>query len=123
MDHRVEQMLAKIEYLLKNWPKVTYRDISQLLGQINTMHPVLEGKATFCFKNLQTFENIRHFKEISWDTVINTYLVELYKKAKQEIEFRKDNILLLNFSTIYGSGTELCWLGGCVGSCNRWHPS
>jgi hypothetical protein len=97
MDHRVEHMLAKIEYLIKNWPKVTYRDISQLLGQINSMHPVLEGKATLCSKNLQTFVNIRHFKEMSWDTLINSDFVELYTKAKQEIEFWKDNILLLNF--------------------------
>jgi hypothetical protein len=35
MDHRLEHMREKVNNLLQNWPKVSFREVSQFLGQIN----------------------------------------------------------------------------------------
>jgi hypothetical protein len=47
MKHRIEHMLNKIEYLLQNWPKVTYRDVSQFLVQLNCTQYLKESYAMF----------------------------------------------------------------------------
>jgi len=65
-------MREKVTNLLQNWPKVTFREVSQLLGQINSMHPVLQGVATLRSKFLQTFINIRHFHNLPWEKTIES---------------------------------------------------
>jgi hypothetical protein len=54
LEHRMEHTMEKVTYLLNNWPSVTFREVSQLLGQLNSMHPVLRGLATLRSKFLQT---------------------------------------------------------------------
>jgi len=70
MDHRMGHVHEKMAELLQNWPTVTFRLVSQFLGQLNSMHPVLGGKATLRSKMLQTIVNIRHFANYSWDAKI-----------------------------------------------------
>ncbi len=97
MDHRLEHMREKVTNLLQNWPKVSFREVSQLLGQINSMHPVLQGVATLRSKFLQTFINIRHFHNLSWEKPIEYDFNELFGKGKNELVFWKESILHLNF--------------------------
>jgi hypothetical protein len=97
MQHRVDHMTEKIEQLLEAWPKVTFRQVSQFLGQLNSMHAVLEGKAMICAKNLQTIVNIRHFRDLSWEKVIVADYEPLFELARKELIFWKENIVQLNF--------------------------
>jgi hypothetical protein len=86
--------------LLQNWHKVSFREVSQFLGQINSinsMHPVLQGVATLRSKFLQTFINIRHFHNLSWEKPNESDFNELFGKGKNELVFWKENILHLNF--------------------------
>jgi len=46
MDHRMQHALQKIDELIDKWPQVTFREVSQFLGQLNSMHPVLTGICT-----------------------------------------------------------------------------
>ncbi len=97
LNHRIEHTREKASYLLSNWPAVTFREVSQFLGQLNSMHPVLKGLSTLRSKYLQTFVNIRHFKNMSWDRKIVTDFPELFEKAKEEILFWNENLINLNF--------------------------
>ncbi|MFO0003323.1 MAG: hypothetical protein ACK559_19555, partial [bacterium] len=87
----------RIENILRNWPEVTFREVSRLLGQINSMHTVLRGTATLRSKFLQTLVNIRHFNEFAWERNITSEFPGLFDKAKNEIHFWKDNLRKLNF--------------------------
>jgi hypothetical protein len=87
MQHRVEHMTEKIQQLLQVWPKVMFRQVSQFLGQLNSMHPVLEGRAMICAKNLQTIVIIRHFRDLSWEKVIVSDYEPLFEHAKKELIF------------------------------------
>ncbi len=40
LEHRIEHTMEKSSYLLNNWPSVTFREVSQFLGQLNSIHPV-----------------------------------------------------------------------------------
>jgi hypothetical protein len=55
MEHRMTYTKEKISLSLEKWPKVSVREISQFLGQLNSMYPVLKGTATLRSKMLQTF--------------------------------------------------------------------
>jgi hypothetical protein len=99
LDHRIEHTMEKANYLLHHWPSVTFRDVSQFLGQLNSMHPVLRGLATLRSKFLQTLINIRHFQNFSWEKKIVTEFPGLFEKAKEEITFWKKNLKHLNFRT------------------------
>jgi hypothetical protein len=93
MGHTFE----KIEQLIQKWPDVTFREVSQFLGQINSMHPVLKGLAMIRSKMLQTFINIRHFRELSWESKITSEFPGLFEKGKEELVYWKANIHKLNF--------------------------
>ena len=97
MDHRMDHTSAKIGELLGVWPKVTFRQVSQFLGQLNSMHPVLRGQATLRSKMLQTIVNIRHFHGYSWDAQIVVEGPGLLENAKLELEFWQKNLVRLNF--------------------------
>jgi hypothetical protein len=97
MPHRIEHLLQNVENLLTEWPNVTFREVSRVLGQLNSMYPVLEGLAMLRAKNLQTIVNIRHFKELSWDRKIVSDYLPLFDKAKQELIFWKTEVTALNF--------------------------
>jgi len=97
MEHRLLHTEDRIENILRNWPEVTFREVSRLLGQINSMHPVLRGTATLRSKFLQTLVNIRHFNEFAWERNITSEFPGLFDKAKNEIHFWKDNLRKLNF--------------------------
>jgi hypothetical protein len=97
MNHRMQHTLEKIDYLIKKWPNVTFRELSQFLGQLNSMHPVLQGRATLRTKCVQTFVNIKYYHEYSWEKEITSDFQGLFVKAKEEIIFWKENIERLNF--------------------------
>jgi len=67
MQRRIDAALLSLGELQKNWPNVTYRMISQNIGRILSMHPVLDDLEQIKTKMLQTFVNIRNFKNHSWD--------------------------------------------------------
>jgi hypothetical protein len=69
------------------------------------MHPVLEGRAMICAKNLQTIVNIRHFRDLSWEKVIVSDYEPLLEHAKKELIFWQENITQLNFRLF----TEPVW--------------
>jgi hypothetical protein len=100
LDHRIEHTIEKASYLLNNWPAVTFREVSQFLGQLNSMHPVLKGLSTLRLKYLQTFVNLRHFQNMSWDRKIVTDVPALFEKAKEEILFWNENLVGLNFRPV-----------------------
>jgi hypothetical protein len=97
MEHRICHTQQKIDELKNKWPKVTYREISQFLGQLNSMHSVLRGDATLRAKNLQTFVNIRHFHDFSWEKTIESEFPGLFEKGKLELEFWDKSLKILNF--------------------------
>ena len=97
MEHRMCHAVEKISDLLKSWPKVTFREISQFLGQLNSMHAVLKGQAMIRSKNLQTFVNIRHFNDYSWEAEICSDFPALFEKGKEELKYWLKNIQNLNF--------------------------
>jgi len=97
MEHRMNYTTEKVKSVLEKWPVVTVREVSQFLGQINSMHPVLKGQATLRSKMLQTFINIRHFKNSSWESLITSDFPGLFEKAKEELKFWQKNLEILNF--------------------------
>jgi len=99
MEHRLQHALTKIDELNEKWPKVSFREISQFLGQINSMHPVMQGSCTLRSKMLQTFVNTRHFCDLPWDDKICSDFQGLFEKSKQELDFWKTEMKNLNFRT------------------------
>jgi len=106
MSHRLDHANEKIRELLENWPRVSYRHISQFLGQLNSMHPVLMGQATLRSKMLQTIVNIRHFNGYSWDDIVKVDGQGLLEQAKFELLFWKDNLPGMNFRPFEEKATE-----------------
>jgi hypothetical protein len=75
LDHRIVAMLKTATDLSDSWPNVTFRQVVKLVGQLNSMHPVLNGLEQLKTRNLQTIVNIRHYKNLSWDSVITADLM------------------------------------------------
>ena len=44
MAHRIEKVALNIDTMLNIWPKVTFRTVAKLVGQIISMAPVLKGQ-------------------------------------------------------------------------------
>ncbi len=94
---RINATILGIEELLNNWPLVTFRDISRTIGRIVSMHPVFEGKTQIRTKMLQTFVNIRVFKNLSWDDKIQANFMPLFGFAKDELHFWPKFLMTHNF--------------------------
>ncbi len=116
---------------LRKWPNVSYRDISKLTGTLNSMYPVLNGLEQLYTRQLQTFINIRHFKDINWDRQIDTDTPILYSLCLKEIVFWVKHLELVNFRHFRPSiPTRLGWVdassfasGGLIIEINSLHLS
>jgi RNase H-like domain found in reverse transcriptase len=108
MAHRIARIKESLSTLLVNWPKVTFRDVAQFLGQLNSLHPVLEGLATLRSKMLQTIVNIRHFHGYNWEAVIVVNSPPLLSKAKYELQYWLVNIDAKNFRLFEAQVPSCC---------------
>ena len=53
IQRRKNKLFCKIESLKKNWPAVTYREISKVTGLLNSMFPVFNGREQLYSRFLQ----------------------------------------------------------------------
>jgi len=70
LEKRILLTQEHIQRMLALWPNVTFREVAKAVGQIGSMHPVYRGDVYFRTRMLQTFVNIRHFKNLQWDARI-----------------------------------------------------
>jgi hypothetical protein len=96
MEHRITATLQTAVELKNTWPEVTFRGVAKLVGQINSMHPVLQGTEQLKTRNLQTIVNIRNYKNLSWDDRITADFDVIFNVAYNEINFWLDNLVRLN---------------------------
>ena len=87
MLQRLERCVLNIQELLLGWPNVTFRDVSRCLGRILSLHPVFGGSAELKAWMLQTIVNIRHFKNLGWDVMIQSDYAPLIIMAQDELRF------------------------------------
>jgi len=97
LEKRIRLTTECIMCLLALWPKVTFRQIAKVVGQLGSMHPVMRGITQIRTKMLQTFVNIRHYKNLSWEGLIVADYPPLFLEAKKELRFWLDHILNKNF--------------------------
>jgi len=90
LPKRIEITLEHIDFLLTNWPTVSYRHVAKIVGQIGSMHPVFENLAYLRSRMLQTFVNIRHYRESDWNANIVSDYYPLFAAAYGELIFWKD---------------------------------
>jgi Reverse transcriptase (RNA-dependent DNA polymerase)/RNase H-like domain found in reverse transcriptase len=118
---RIENTIECLKLLESNWPKVTFREVAKCTGKINSMYPVFTEKLQIRIRMLQTIVNIRHFKNLRWDDVIEVDYIPLYFHAYDEIIFWLRNIEPVNFRPFLPVRPDwICWtdasdvaLGGC----------
>ena len=87
MVPRLERCVDNISELLFKWPNVTFREVSRCLGRILSLHPVFGGSAQLRSRMLQTIVNIRHYKNLGWDTRIVVDYAPLLVMAQDELKF------------------------------------
>ena len=110
IDRRITSFLDHLHFILSNWPNVSFRSVSKLIGMLISMYPVLCGKEQLFTRYLQTFDNIRNYNELNWDTAIKSSYRELFQKAKSELEFWLCNINTLNQRSFFMKPpTVLAW--------------
>jgi Reverse transcriptase (RNA-dependent DNA polymerase) len=86
LERRIQNTLQQAEFLLNNWPNVCYRDVAKFVGQLMSMHPVLQGLEQLKSRNLQSLVNIRHYKNCSWDAIVQTDYAPMLDIVKFEIQ-------------------------------------
>jgi len=84
---RIDKTLTALMELNSNWPNVSYRQVARVVGQIISMHPVLEGLPQIKTRMLQNVVNIRAAKQFSWDAVIQVDYAPMLSLAQDEIKF------------------------------------
>jgi Reverse transcriptase (RNA-dependent DNA polymerase)/RNase H-like domain found in reverse transcriptase len=94
---RILKIHDNLNELLHNWPNVTFRDVSRCVGRIISMSPVFQGESTIFTKMLQTFVNIRHYKNLPWDAIICADYPPLFDDAKFELNYWQIRIETSNF--------------------------
>ena len=87
MKHRVNATLETLQSTLNSWPVLTFRQVACAVGKIVSLKPVHGGLVQIRTKMLQTFVNIRHFKELGWDQLIRADYGPLYTEAYDELLF------------------------------------
>jgi hypothetical protein len=97
LPHRIEKTLGNISNLIEQWPKVTYRQIARLEGQIISMNPVFNGVEQLRSRMLQTFVNIRHYKNKSWEAYIQADYEPLFDLALAEMKRLQNMLADANF--------------------------
>jgi hypothetical protein len=71
---------------MDKWPAVTFREVAQCTGRLNSMYPVIGGKVQIRTRMLQTKVNICNFKNLDWDDKIQVDFLPLYFHAFAELE-------------------------------------
>jgi hypothetical protein len=84
---RIAKLKENLSQIMDKWPALTYRQVAQCTGRINSMYPVLGENLQIRTKMLQTIVNIRHYKNQSWDHLIDVDYVPLYFHAFAELEY------------------------------------
>jgi hypothetical protein len=97
LKHRVDKTLNNIEAIVSDWPNVTFRQVARLVGQIISMNPVFNGTEQLRSRMLQTFINIRHYKNKSWEAPIQAGYEPLFQLALTELKKLKFMIENNNF--------------------------
>jgi len=96
LPKRITDTQDTIDFLLKNWPNVTYRNIAKVVGQVGSMHPVFRELAYLRSRMLQTFVNIRHFRNADWNAQIVSDYAPLFAAAFGELCFWKQRLIFKN---------------------------
>jgi hypothetical protein len=81
----------------EKWPKVSNRDVAKTVGQIMLMHSIFDGVEQIKTRMLQTFVNIKHYRNDSWDLLIHADFLPLYQYAKDEIADWQIRLVTKNF--------------------------
>ena len=97
MKQRILKCKARADLLLEMWPNVLFREVSRFVGQLNSMHAVLEGRCQLRSRFLQMIINTRNFFDCSWDKIIFSDNSKLFDYAKNEICFWIYHIEKINF--------------------------
>ena len=87
MTRRILATLDTLTNALNSWPKLTFRQVACCVGKVVSLKPVYGGLVQIRTKMLQTFVNIRHFKELNWDQLIRADFGPLYTEAYEELLF------------------------------------
>ena len=95
-SRRVTDFTFLLSETLKVWPRVTYRTVSKIVGTVNSMAPVFNGKEQLKSRFLQSIINIRHSKNYKWDDNIRTNISDIIHTAHSELLFWLHNIDLYN---------------------------
>jgi hypothetical protein len=119
---RISKLKSSARNLMDEWPKVTYREVAQCVGRINSMYPVFGEKVQIKLKMLQTIINIRNYKNSCWDARIAVDYIPLYFYAYSELEYWLTVIDQKNFCKFVRTvPAYVCWtnasdvaLGGCI---------
>ena len=124
---RIDELYENLKKLLDSWPVVTYRDVSRLVGRLNSMYPVLDGKEQLHSRFLQTLINNRHYNNYPWDDYIVLSFHGLFELAREELIFWNKNLERENIRMFEEkSATSLGWvdasataIGGIILKMNR----
>ena len=89
---RINDFKTLANEFLKKFPNVTFREMSQITGKLNSMFPVLDGTEQLFTRHMQMFINIRNDHNYKWDKYIKSERPELYICCLKEILFWIINI-------------------------------
>jgi hypothetical protein len=67
------------------------------VGRIISLSPVHQGEVNIFTKMLQNFINIRHYKNLQWDSIIAADYMPLFAEALFEIRHWQEQIDIRNF--------------------------
>ena len=95
-DRRITEFSFLLSDILKVWPKITYRNVSKIVGIINSMAPVFNGSEQIKSRYLQSLINIRYTRNYKWDDNILTRNIDLIRTAYDELLFWLKNVNFLN---------------------------
>jgi hypothetical protein len=107
---RIDIALTVLQDLKVAWPKVTFRTVASCIGKILSMYPVLGNMVQLRSRMLQTFTNIRHFKNLAWDSPIEADFHDLYFLVYEEILYWLAELPRNNARSFHASKPDwLCW--------------
>ncbi len=82
---RIDETVAVIEHAIQNWPNISFRNLSRALGKLLSLHPVFNGKEQLYSRMIQTIINIRHYKNLGWDTPLKVDYPPILDFAYREL--------------------------------------
>ena len=97
IPRRIDDTICGLSIICTMWPKVTFRELAQIVGKIVSWKPVFGGLVMLRTKSVQTFVNIRNNDNLSWDSMICANYRPLYGFALSELHFWLNKCKDLNF--------------------------